>query len=129
MDGNLKKWPLFKFHFIGMFILFLIQNLTRNSNIPFLIQIEAPKNFSMDFLRENKGKWAPDFGFLDVKKNKTQKWNNLIKKTQHRGLDMISRHLSMFLLFFFFLNSGCFYFFWRISEFFQGFHPSVHFHP
>jgi len=37
-----------------MFILFLIQNLTRNSNRPFLIQIEAPNFFSMNFLRENK---------------------------------------------------------------------------
>ena len=59
---------------------------------------------------EKQVKRGPDFGFLDVKKNKTQNLNNLIKKTQHTGLDMITRHLSMFLLLFFSLNSG-FYFF------------------
>ena len=63
MDGNLKKIPIFEFNFTGMFIHFLSQNLTRNSNLLFLIQIEARKIFSMGLLRENKGKWAPDFGF------------------------------------------------------------------
>ena len=129
MDGNLKKWSIFEFHFTGMFILFLRQNLTRNSNLLFSMQIEAQNYFSMGLLRENKGKWAPDFGFWDVKKKVTRNCDELFEKTQHRGLDMITRHLSMFLFFPFFKNCGSDFFFWRIFEFLQDFHPSVHFHP
>ena len=62
-DGNTKKTPFFKYYIMTMFILFLIQNFMRNSNFLFSIQIGAGNFFSMGLLRENKGKWGPDFGF------------------------------------------------------------------
>ena len=91
---------------------------------------EFDKEFEFAIFNTNRIYWGKirenGLRILDFwmsEKNKAQIWNDLFKKTQHRGLDMITRHLSMFLLFFFFLNSGMLYFFLTDFWIFSGFPP------
>ena len=55
------------------------------------------------------------------KKITTEIWDVFDKKTQHRELDIVDRHPSMFLFFAIFMFHGFSNFFWRIFEFFQEF--------
>ena len=55
------------------------------------------------------------------KKITTEIWDVFHEKTQHRDLDIVDGHLSMFLFFAFVMIHVNSNFFWRIFEFFQDF--------
>ena len=55
------------------------------------------------------------------KKITTEIWDVFDEKTQHRDLDMVDGHPSMFLFFAFVMIHVRSNFFWQIFEFFQDF--------